>query len=61
MTTGGAAYGRSGNERGDGVESIDARIERLLNQLEDPKLTDVEIARIERKLRVLNHLQEQEP
>lgn len=33
------------------------RIEELLDQLQDPKLTVVEITKIERKLKILQHQQ----
>lgn len=58
---GGARNTSCGSERGDGVQNIDARIERLLDQLEDRTLTPEEIDKIERKLKMLHHLQEQEP
>ena len=35
------------------AEEIDARIERLLDQLENPYLTDGDISKIEKKIMVL--------
>lgn len=36
---------------------IEQRIERLLDQLEDPKLTQVEVDKIEAKLKILRSQQ----
>lgn len=44
-------------EGGVGVHDIDARVERLLNQLENPNLSDSEIDRIEKKIKLLRELE----
>jgi len=37
-------------------ESIDARVERLLDQLENPNLSDQEVERIQKKIEFLQGL-----
>lgn len=43
----------SGRKEASLSADIDARISRLLNQLDDPSLTDEQISQLERKLKIL--------